>query len=296
MYKQKKKRDSRVISLRDSIRNKKIEIILHQEIDFTDCYRNNKFILFDSYICGINLKFFGKNEEHSDQIRMKFLPPICYAINKVYAKVNNLSKIMRNINIYIGEEEGKTEVRWPAREDKIADNTSITKTVGIGIPHLHINAKKVKEIKSPQYSFWGRNKNITARIGWGVPDQLYHEAISGSRKSLELNSENSTKVIAAIVHEIGHIIHAQRTESKEKFWLAKRIDQHNIHNIPAKIVEQVSGYAIEKQNSNEFVAEVFTGLVYGKKYSQEVLEYYQYYSGPELTGIKLPELPPNWSP
>ncbi|WP_273584250.1 hypothetical protein [Xenorhabdus sp. PR6a] len=111
-----------------------------------------------------------------------------------------------------------------------------------------------------------------------------------------MNSENSTKVIAAIVHEIGHIIHAQRTESKEKFWLAKRIDQHNIHNIPAKIVEQVSGYAIEKQNSNEFVAEVFTGLVYGKKYSQEVLEYYQYYSGPELTGIKLPELPPNWNP
>ncbi|OTA15916.1 hypothetical protein Xvie_02253 [Xenorhabdus vietnamensis] len=55
------------------------------------------------------------------------------------------------------------------------------------------------------------------------------------------------------------------------------------------IVEQVSDYAIQKNNSNEFVAEILTGLVYGIKYSKKVLEYYQYYLGPELIGVELPK-------
>ncbi|MBI6549145.1 hypothetical protein [Xenorhabdus lircayensis] len=302
MCKQKKEGNNRVTSKSD-INSKTIEIILHQEINFLDYYGDNKFILFDSYICGINLKVFGKNEEHSDDIKMKFLLPVYYAINKVYARVDDLSKIVRNINIYIEEKMGLTEVRWPGKEDKMADNISRTKAVGIDDPYLHINAqniKKVNEIKSRQHSFWRRNrginKNSSVQIECGVPDQLYHEAISGSRKSLELNPESSTKVIASIVHEIGHIIHAQRIESKEKFWLARKTSQQEKYTLPAKIAEQVSGYVIQKNNSNEFVAEVFTGLVYGKKYSKEVLEYYQYYLGPELTGIELPKLSHNWNP
>ncbi|SFN84436.1 hypothetical protein [Xenorhabdus japonica] len=198
------------------------------------------------------------------------LNSIIYALNKINKKVRNLSGVVKNINIYVAEETERTEVRWLKIEDKKTYNELISKRVWVESPCLHINDKQitqVNKVKSLPHSFWGssglRNTSHSGQVGVnvsGVSDQLHQESISGKRKLLESNPECSTRVIASIVHEIGHILHAQRIESERKFWCARRTDEQGEYTIPAMIVEQVSDYAIQKNNSNEFVAEVFTGL------------------------------------
>ncbi|MDC9598390.1 hypothetical protein [Xenorhabdus anantnagensis] len=307
MFRWKKESKRREIST-SNLRSKGIEIIKHQEMNFLDYYHDNSFVLSNCYILGVHIKLLGKQGDIHNETKMKYINSISYALNKINKKVRNLSGVVKNINVYVAEGTGRTEVRWPKIEDENTYNKLISKGIWVESPCLHINDKQitqVNKIKSLPPSFGGsgglRNKNHSGQIGFdvsvsGVSDQLHQEAISGKRKLLESNPECSTRVIASIVHEIGHILHAQRIESEGKFWFARRTNEQNKCIIPAMIVEQVSEYAIQKNNSNEFVAEVFTGLVYGKKYSKKVLEYYQYYLGPELIGIELPKLPHNWSP
>ncbi|MDC9589100.1 hypothetical protein PSI23_07145 [Xenorhabdus sp. XENO-10] len=305
MLRWKKEPKRREISTSD-LRSKGIEIIKHQEMNFLDYYHDNSFVLSNCYILGIHIKLLGKQGDIHNETKMKYINSISYALNKINKKVRNLSGVVKNINVYVAEGTGRTEVRWPKIEDENTYNKLISKGVWVESPCLHINDKQitqVNKIKSLPSSSWGnrwlRNKNHSGQVGLnvsGVSDQLHQESISGKRKLLESNPECSARVIASIVHEIGHILHAQRIESERKFWCARRTNEQGEYTIPAKIVEQVSDYAIQKNNSNEFVAEVFTGLVYGKKYSKKVLEYYQYYLGPELIGVELPKLPNNWSP
>lgn len=74
-----------------------------------------------------------------------------------------------------------------------------------------------------------------------------------------------------VVHELGHAVH----------YAASPSSFHNLHFTQfAKgntIAEKVSGYAT---NPREFVAEVFTGLVYGRKFPQDVMDMYAAFGGP----------------
>ncbi|PHM50317.1 hypothetical protein [Xenorhabdus miraniensis] len=277
--------------LRNPINNlADISIIKHQESKSSSYYKDNNCLLSSSYVCGVHIRILTNSILYkNNQIKMKFLMPISYAINKVNYRVANFSKMVRGINVYIEEESGLTETRWPDREDKDLRENGIY----IDYPCVHINCKeitKINKIKSRSGLF---QRAHSEKLGtYGVPDLIYSDPSFETRKFSKQAPQDpvqSIRVIAILIHEIGHILHAQRTESKERFWEGKRAnrnkDMQDEYTTPANIAEQVSGYAISQNSSNEFVAEVFTGLIYGIKYSPEVLEYYKRCLGPELIGL-----------
>ncbi|WP_179401439.1 hypothetical protein [Burkholderia guangdongensis] len=79
---------------------------------------------------------------------------------------------------------------------------------------------------------------------------------------------------AVCVHEIGHILHEM--ENPEFFWSQEANELPN-----GKMAGQVSMYA--GNNKKEYVAEVFTALVYGQTFSAPVIQQYVDYWGPRST-------------
>lgn len=121
----------------------------------------------------------------------------------------------------------------------------------------------------------------------GVPDQVYDESQlsrwSPRRWIAELRSDYAASKVharatAVVVHELGHILHAQHPGSRKTFWENK---WESTLRVPLEISMQVSSFA-HANNPNEFVAEVFTGLVFRKKYSAEVMALYRKYCGPHV--------------
>ena len=82
------------------------------------------------------------------------------------------------------------------------------------------------------------------------------------------------KAIAVIVHEMGHILHERGGDTM--FWKLKTT-WGDEGRPPANLAVQVSQYATKSQL--EFVAEVFTGRVYGKHYAPAVMTQYAAYGG-----------------
>lgn len=82
-------------------------------------------------------------------------------------------------------------------------------------------------------------------------------------------------VAAVCVHEIGHILHEMADEAF--FWSPAANAM-----TPGALGGQVSMYA--GNNVKEFVAEVFTGLVYGDVFDIAVMQAYRAYSGPTVVG------------
>ncbi len=80
-----------------------------------------------------------------------------------------------------------------------------------------------------------------------------------------------SKPTITTIHEIGHILHERSLG--DPFWATGSI----IAGAPST-GSQVSGYA--NSSKKEFVAEVFAGLVLGKRWPTEVLNEYRRYSGP----------------
>jgi hypothetical protein len=88
----------------------------------------------------------------------------------------------------------------------------------------------------------------------------------------------SAKAVAVIVHELGHLLHEDK--SPRPFWALKMHKNEEggpLDTPPAAIAQQVSQYATN--NRLEFVAEVFTGAVFGTQYSAAVIELYRNYGG-----------------
>jgi hypothetical protein len=115
----------------------------------------------------------------------------------------------------------------------------------------------------------------------GVADQLYdakrmppvHPVRVLMGESAYQERKTDAKATAVIVHEIAHLLH--EVLSQAIFWQNK---QANAQIVPANIAMQVSNYTANK-NFDEFVAEVFTGLVHGKAYSPAVITAYQNHGG-----------------
>jgi len=83
---------------------------------------------------------------------------------------------------------------------------------------------------------------------------------------------STTSYITAVcVHEIGHILH--EISNPEFFW-----GPNANKPTPPALGGQVSMYA--GNNIKEFVAEVFTGLIYGERYNDAVMNAYVDYAGP----------------
>ena len=76
---------------------------------------------------------------------------------------------------------------------------------------------------------------------------------------------------AVVVHELGHNLHERQDEGF--FW-----DRKSGELPPIDLALDVSQYGAS--NKLEFVAEVFTGTAYGKKYSKAIMKVYSDYHGP----------------
>jgi lambda family phage portal protein len=137
------------------------------------------------------------------------------------------------------------------------------------------------------------NAYAVAYADYNVKSELTEQSIfynskydNNSEKGLTASIERNVKqnwftVNDTFAHEYGHILHRRnipydeaRRNKTRKFGTG-RIAQQRL-----TIAGQVSGYA--KENPMEFVAEVFSGHVNGKKYSDSVMEMYKFYKGPEL--------------
>lgn len=78
----------------------------------------------------------------------------------------------------------------------------------------------------------------------------------------------------ALFHEIGHWLHFQNIpplEECREIWKSVNLE---------KIKKDVSEYAVKKDDGREFVAEVFKGLVKGKKYDEYIMNFYKRLCGP----------------
>lgn len=88
------------------------------------------------------------------------------------------------------------------------------------------------------------------------------------------------KAVATIVHEFGHLLHAHR--ERGLYDENRRIDAPLV---PPALIEKVSSYIDGQNNFDEFVAEVFTGILHGKRYPADVMAAYDKYGGPAVPGI-----------
>ena len=73
-----------------------------------------------------------------------------------------------------------------------------------------------------------------------------------------------------ICHEFAHFLYNKNNKTKN----------NNFNENEKKIASEVSEYS--KKNPEEFVAEVYAGIITGAKYSSKVMKLYAKYNGPEL--------------
>ena len=115
-----------------------------------------------------------------------------------------------------------------------------------------------------------RPKFITQSSCVKIFDKLY----------LFISKANLSKPISekfdALFHEIGHWLHFQQmppVSECRNIW--KNIDIEKVKN-------DVSEYATKKDDGREFVAEVFKGLIKGKKYDDYIMKFYELLNGPKV--------------
>ena len=95
-----------------------------------------------------------------------------------------------------------------------------------------------------------------------------------------ISKSNFTKPIQerydALLHEIGHWLHFQQMPPKaERQAIWNTVDKEAVK-------KAVSERAIQDDDGKEFVAEVFKGIVKGKKYDSDTIYTYWLLNGPEV--------------
>lgn len=115
----------------------------------------------------------------------------------------------------------------------------------------------------------------------GIADQLRDVFIAGQIDGLvsapARSPQQTLRGMAVIIHEFGHFLH--ELTSPAVFWSLKKGGANDCY-VPPALGMQVSGYSTK--NPLEFVAEVFTGLVFGIRYSPDVIRQYRAYGGVEI--------------
>ena len=126
-----------------------------------------------------------------------------------------------------------------------------------------------------------QNRAFTRDGGWNAVSYITLGPTAlepGDLQSIS-NSEHPgfTKGDVTCIHELGHALHAHKMG--EAF-----LDLNangGVNGLPSgKNGVQVSGYA--GMSKKEYVAEVFTGLILGRTYSESVMAEYRQYNGPAV--------------
>jgi hypothetical protein len=84
--------------------------------------------------------------------------------------------------------------------------------------------------------------------------------------------------VSVLDHEMGHYLHGQADRAAYEKMLANY--RQPAGNVPAEYKSAVSKYAQTTQL--EYVAEIYSGLVAGKSYPQDIMDYYESLGGPKV--------------
>jgi hypothetical protein len=120
----------------------------------------------------------------------------------------------------------------------------------------------------------------------GVADQRYDAMrkplVSPARlimgKDAYQAAKVSAKATAVIEHEIGHLLH--EANDPQRYWAFKKGVRNDLVKGEVDSAMKVSQYAT--RNKLEFVAEVFTGRMFGTIYPPDVLSLYRDSGGIEI--------------
>lgn len=213
----------------------------------------------------LNIVLDSSNQNHDDKYAA-----LRSAVERVSTKVPNAFQGLANLDVYFGGEV-KCEACWNPE----GPGGSLSLFLG---DRMMFGANPLLKGQNPVFGMGQKGAR-------GVADQIYDSKskspLDPSRWLLAMRnsyqaSRASAKATAVVVHELGHIIHERR--SPESFWNNKKT---SAGVVPADLAAAVSSYLVNN-NYDEFVAEVFTGLVHGKRYPPNVMEAYQRQGGPDV--------------
>ena len=150
--------------------------------------------------------------------------------------------------------------------------------------------KKVQEIglKTPHRILLTtfNQSNLTAYLT-GMQKGYEEDATLLIRKNLieeinrnKINNVNSPNIEHILLHELGHYNFSLKSPNDKEMF---KIYDKFVHTYsPHYIDKHVSFNAITEPNGHEFIAEVFAGLMQGKKFPQPIVDCYNALGGPKI--------------
>lgn len=132
-------------------------------------------------------------------------------------------------------------------------------------------------------------------VNTSQPVWLTRERVADAKKQEEYTGFKANgHPTGTLVHEMGHVLHQRNVEHADavagklkKNWRTEEAVSPTYTEM--RVSEPYSGLGVSryaKKNKNEFVAETFSGLVAGKKYSEDIMKEYHSYHGPKVPGKK----------
>jgi hypothetical protein len=196
-------------------------------------------------------------------------------------------------------EHNASDVNFTDRLQLVKDAVGKVSSTGVKVPPLHIHMPKYGrglKLKATDTAPGGATCEIEAKSSRAVfvpPDFMHLSSeligtpdlekvknpVTGADEYKFSSTGFDPSGVASIVHEIGHALHF--TESPGKFhglWGSSFTGKAPSGKQSSQVANaEVSQYGGKPR---EFVAEVFLGLVYGKKYSDDVMAIYRAFGGP----------------
>jgi len=110
-----------------------------------------------------------------------------------------------------------------------------------------------------------------------VSSEFWNDPVTAMRELARTGYLVSDDPRAIIYHEVGHTLHRQRFRRGWRWWLES---SRPLTPDERRVAARVSRYATE--DTGEFVAEVFAGLVVGREFDDDVGALYQKLRGPAI--------------
>ena len=100
---------------------------------------------------------------------------------------------------------------------------------------------------------------------------FWRDPVAMAREDYSLQNAVTDEPLGVIYHELGHALHLRGAAPRytNADWTDKNV---------AALRDRVSNYAL--RNPSEFVAEVFSGLMSGRTFGEDVMNWYRRFGGP----------------
>lgn len=222
-------------------------------------------------------KFVAKTNQVKD---FNFAQPLVEKVIILIEKIIEKTEVSKDPSVFkIEKELEKQGIVARFRNDiemaKLLKNgLSQIKKTGFNVPKFFLVVKKDVIPGANGATMIFRQSTASKAPILLVKNRIYNvfedlmESISGTK------SFSTTNPARTIFHETGHWLHFHNKPNNEeclKIW--SKVDENVIRR-------EVSDEAVRRKDGAEFVAEVFAGIVDGKKYSDYVMDIYKQLNGP----------------